>query len=483
MKGSFRNLSVDLGCKNSREALEILLNMERRSKVRSARVFTSTGYISRHSHNTKHSKCESDSQTKALFQVFENLAKLPGLRHLTVNLHQHFPLEVLCSLLRSGCLKSLTIEYARLTGLTMGGGCEPSEHEDITVRRNYYDEGVSNSNLQELTLLHCQGTCAIERLVTGFSQLKVLNIAYTPLCACGIVRSIVQSPQLHSLKLRDVDGLTDDHIEVMALELADNASTSSLRKLEVTSNLLGSSAGQALAQMMFRNRTIISLTMDFDWEYCGKNIAEMLGANRKLRSLNLRLYGDDESVQADAILIAQVLQGCPRKQQYSTCSLRHLRFCVEIEPAQAGQLISTLDGALESNDTLRSLKLDDNMEGIPLPLTLKTKLRLNSSGARKLLRCHQSRHHQFVRAIISQRGDIHTIFHILSNQPSLIISASLVAEDNKSAEDAALYFTLSDSNMVHSDSTKSADQDQRGSSNKGLRSVRRRIKHLFALSA
>ena len=164
-----------------------------------------------------------------------------------------------------------------------------------------------------------------------------------------------------------------------------------------------------------------------------------------------------------------------------------------LEIEQDGKIVvAAFDDALETNDTLCSLELEDDLEGIPLPLSLRTKLLLNRCGARKLLRRHQSSHAQFVRAIASQRDDLNTIYHILSNQPSLICTSMadtttppLWEESNGIAQAACLsgeYHELG-LKLVLDSRFETQGREYQRSRKKAIRSVKRRIKHMFATSA
>ena len=108
------------------------------------------------------------------------------------------------------------------------------------------------------------------------------------------------------------------------------------------------------------------------------------------------------------------------------------------------------------------------------------------------MRRHQSSHTQFVRAIASQRDDLNTIYHILSNQPSLICTSMadtttppLWEESNGIAQAACLsgeYHELG-LKLVLDSRFETQGREYQRSRKKAIRSVKRRIKHMFATSA
>lgn len=418
-QGAFRNLAVDLGSKHAGPALEVLLKMEkRRYKVRSARVFSTSGYI--------YSKKGVSSGT-TIAEVFDLLSRLPNLKYLTVDFHHALPLHALCFLSQCPRLKELVLENVQLSGdcesQTKAETSPASGEEDVTFLVNNV---LANSPaLQELSLINCKGAPALETLFkSGLpNTLKKLTIGNTPIGTgmetIGLAMAQLGSnPNLLSLKLHDVPNLQDIHIQTLtATALASN--NSNLTELEFTSNLLGAAAGQAIVQSLHDNCKLEHLKLHMDWEDCGAPVAEMLQTNTHLKQLDLRLYGDDDKVREDAILIAQALQ------QQDSSALRRLRLCMEMEPCEEDQaIVDAFDIALQSNLQLKYLELDDSIEDFPLPLTLRSKLKLNRSGAPKLWkRGHAATHEHFVQAITNQRDDLNTIFHILREEPTLICEA------------------------------------------------------------
>ena len=254
---------------------------------------------------------------------------------------------------------------------------------------------------------------------------------------------------------------------------------------------------------------IETLKLHLDWENCGHSIARMLQSNKKMKHLDIRLYGDDENVRDDAILIARALRGGDKP---SSPALRRLKISMEIDPGDApmddsnhdhnsetNAIMASFEQTLDTNETLRYLDLNDNVNAFPLPLSLETKLRLNRCGARKLLRRHgRAVHEEFVEALISEKDDLNTIFHILINQPNLVVSSSSGLKDQWGEElDESIIPNADISTSFHNSSSstisifssffpKKNPMDE--SSNAGGRvrkskDIRRKVRTLFAMSA
>ena len=428
--------------------------------------------------------------------IFALLSKLPNLKYVIVQLFQILPLETMVPLLNSRSLRSLRIVHARLSV-----GLYASDDEYDNEHRETVANAIRPSKVQELSLSHCRGVGAVAVLLERLTQLRILKISNTPANSTSVsthatLQTIVQSPCLVSLKLRNVPDLSKKELVGMLQELQDINSTTRLHELEVTSSCLDGSAGIAVSQMMMHNRTIQKLALQVDWENCGRHIAQMLSINRTLASLAVRLYGDDEMVHKDALLIAKALGGKgeeangTKRTTYSTCSLLNLKLCVELELSEVdsivvGSIVAAFDDALESNDTLCFLQVTDSLVCMGLSPSLSAKILLNACGASKLLRSMQHPSQaKLVQAIASSRNDLNTLYQILSDHPSLIIEATKSTEfgDTISPYSEQNAFNCRNKKLQTDCFAKQIDA-HRSRQEKSGRHVKRRFQHMLAASA
>lgn len=423
---------------------------------------------------------------------------------MIVDLRQTLPLETMVPLLNSKKLRSLQILQARLSlGHDAGIYDNEIDHGEVAERRrNDMVNVIRLSNVQELSLLHCRGAGGVGLLLAGLTQLKILKISNTAVNSTSestraTLQALVQSPRLVSLKLRYVPALEKDHLTGMLQELQDSNGTTRLQELEVTSGCLEGPAGLAVSKMMLSNRTIQRLVLQVEWENCGRDIVSMLAINPTLTSLEVRLYGDDENVLEDALLIAKALRGKrviahgTSQKAYSKCPLRNLKLSVgldlsEVDSFVVGSIVTSFDGALESNDTLRRLEVYNSLDFMSLPPSLKAKLLLNCCGASQLLHSkHQPSQAKFVKAMASPRNDLNTLYHILSNHPSLIIDAAKASKESSENAAPGLEGHAVDlpNKTLEVDGIAKQHDRHRSKQKKGSRFVRHRLIRVLAASA
>lgn len=183
--------------------------------------------------------------------------------------------------------------------------------------------------------------------------------------------------------------------------------------------------------------------------------------------------------------------------------LQKLRLCVEIDPERHNDpILEQIEQALESNETLQVVQIDDSVELFPLPASLETKLRLNQCGARTLLRSEKAHGPALINATISQKDHIDTVFHILSNQPSLLLgcgdntpaiinrvaSNALVSKRVPSSRIDSFESVLSACSMLSVDSSVSKKGNyfwpsKQTTMKSTSKSLRKKVRSIFAVSA
>jgi len=202
------------------------------------------------------------------------------------------------------------------------------------------------------------------------------------------------------------------------------------------------------------------------------------------------------------VVIAKGLRK-PTSDALMTPILQKLRLCVEIDPERHNDpILEQIEQALESNETLQVVQIDDSVELFPLPASLETKLRLNQCGARTLLRSEQAHGPALINAMISQKDHIDTVFHILSNQPSLLLgcgdntpaiinrvaSNALVSKRVPSSRIDSFESVLSACSMLSVDSSVSKKGNyfwpsKQTTMKSTSKSLRKKVRSIFAVSA
>lgn len=176
------------------------------------------------------------------------------------------------------------------------------------------------------------------------------------------------------------------------------------------------------SNMLLFNKTIQTVTLHLDWEDSGFSIAKMLRVNKTLEGLDLRVYGDEGIAAESVVELARALRG----DRPSTGKLRKLRLSFEFDPQLLPEeVFVAFSETLECNDRLSKLILTDSIVNSPLPIEMRTAIRLNRLGIPALLREQAdvaSIHETVVDAIISSRNDIHVVHNLLSNYPILCMS-------------------------------------------------------------
>jgi hypothetical protein len=372
-------------------------------------VFTTNGYVCGVASDDL--KVIAARKTSGYFiaEILELLSRLPNLKHLTIDLHQTLPLQALCFIVNAPRLKSLHLENVQLIG---------SFNETAGILTKF-------AQWRELTLSHCRGSSALDLLLSvGLpSSLQKLTIANTCLgrtsdsCTHETLKAlVVANSQLQTLRLLDLPNIYDKHVHTLVQALA-SLHPICLQELEFTSNIAGQASGEALTRLLIEHPTQVErLRLHLDWESCGPTVAHLLlNAQHPLKDLDLRLYGDDTNVREDAMDIAETLA-------LTSASLKRLCLYMEMEPDKevTDSIMEAFEDMLFTNDTLKCLVVHDGMEPYALPDAVSSKLKLNCSGAPKLWKRRDAASHaQFVQTLINQKDDIDTLFHILSNQPTL----------------------------------------------------------------
>ena len=374
-----------------------------------------------------------------LLEVFRIISMLPNLSQVRIDLDFEIslPLQALIILFQG----KNNLSYLHCLNFYFKGS-----HEEIIELQSLLK---TNDCLKHVRFQNCRGSKAVGVLMVcppalHSIELNNTNISRSQLEANVILASLMKSKYLKSLSLKNIPNFCDDHIKTMALELSLGVHV--LKELIITSNVLGKVSAEMLTKMLHFNHTIEKLVLHIDHEDVGYLMAEALQVNTTLKSVSLRIYGD-ESVTENCIAIARALYS----QEPTVCSslspLQKLRLCVEVGPRELKKgIISEFKKAVAISDSLKKLRLDDTIDQLHLPKAMRTKLALNRCGVSKLLRSDLAGapndnattnlpsaniHDRLVEAIISERNNLDVIHYILSETPELCVEACKNQKEKK----------------------------------------------------
>lgn len=404
-----------------------MADIPKQFKVRTAHVYADAPVHKR----------KRESSDARIVDIFEALGNLPNLTTLHVDLGQLMGLPIRALTVLFGGPRASKLASLQLTKLQFVGTAQHLQELRCTLR--------------ELTSLHsikinaCRGDPqAVEGLLLDPPSLSTIEVTSTSISPLDLspeeandklVQLLRFSPKLKTLSLINLPQgqAGDGPIQALAAELSRNLSTQ-LTELTIVSSLLGMESGKAISNMLQLNTTIQSLSLQLDWEDSGVSIANMLKRNQTLKSLDLRVYGDEDSVSGSAIEMARAL-AAP-----GASKLRKLRLCFEFHPNLiTEEVVAAFQDALQTNEHLSKLVLTDSIEKCPLPVSTKTKLRLNRLGVPQLLRNQDdvvgnatAVHEAIVEAIIMAKNDIHVLYDLVSSYPTLCVDPQLrlLQDDN-----------------------------------------------------
>jgi hypothetical protein len=413
MKAS-SHISVDLSRFSTISALESLSNLTKCvSKITSASVYTSCAGIGVHS---------EIGGTAGIQRIFELLAGMTNLRQVTVDLNrpQHFAgpgdvsLQALVVLLQAAKrLESLRLHQMDLVRTT-------NAMEDLVQLL------PTLKKWRTLHVINCLGPVigSFVNLVARHSHsMKVVRILATPLPPVALAE-LTARPQLKILQLHDLPNVTDFEVVQVAMNLEHPQCI--LQELHLRSSILTDTAGQALTDMLFINKSLEKLYLHLDSEAVVQGMANCLATNTTLQRVDLRCYGDDGTVSQNVMQMALALR-CNQ-------TLSKLRLCLEVEPHDhQTDIVKAFQETLQHHNTsLRQVRLDDGIQKYDLPTEFELALNLNRSGFAQLAASPQPNQvpmNQWITALTMSDADLSTTYTILHNCPMLFSAASATNED------------------------------------------------------
>ena len=195
----------------------------------------------------------------------------------------------------------------------------------------------------------------------------------------SFLSDLCTSPSLKKLWWKTMPDMTNDHIVFMARQLKTNTV---LTELTIRSHGLGKEAGEAIADMLFTNKTLQVINLDLDRPEYGLAIAEALHKNASLQCLDVWAWngGNEEGSHSNP-----------------------------------DRITDTFTTMLQHNHVLRFLTfqgLDWNNPEVDFYL------RLNRAGRQALLQNANDKR-QWMETLIQQKEDIALVYYFLSLNPEV----------------------------------------------------------------
>ena len=266
---------------------------------------------------------------------------------------------------------------------------------------------ASVPTLKDVTLSSTH--CSDEALgVLGESKsLEIVALDHMTICGLSLSQ-LCRSRSIKDLRFWGMPELNDD-ATFLSSALASNQS---LKMLRIRHCNLQQESGVQLAEMIDRNTTLESLSLEnMHWKDFGEPLHKSLAVNKSLRSLSLSMDGKEINIRENAAKVTAGLE--------QNTSLRKFRLLLrdmdghDVREAFLGPFTKLL----ETNYTLESLYLNSGI--IDLGDDINFFLKLNRSGKRHLLRDENSTKAEFMDMLASHSEDLSITHYVLTMNPAL----------------------------------------------------------------
>ena len=536
------SIAVDLSQPGTLQALASLQDLpDRARKVKTARI-----YLSRPSMGIHHSLSQQD-----VVQIFGILATLPNMKQVQINLSRtdvelrpnmatrqwhggavtsiasmsvaasasaSISLEAFASLLAGSRLKSLHLQNVRVV---FAHAANAVEELQSTMLEGLVEAAQGQNRLQEVSVIDCTGIgmgLLISALTTHCPCLDSLQIKGAPLgSAFNAMKSeALQSlrHRLHSLVLEDILDMNDHTLVALAGPQFLSHPKCHLKYLSIRSSTVTNEqrVGETLAYMLANNRSLQHVTLHVDCERLGVALAEKYFSNyhstSRLKSLDLRCYGDDVDVLQDALDIAKALSTEINDWAKKSAGLEHLHLRLEmtpyfveehstesptsrwVSPIMSHQdivghsfLLGAFDEMVQNNESLQTLVLDDGgNQRYQLSAETNLKLKINQCGYSATSDGPSPNH--LLEALVAGKDNTEVSFYILSQHPDIIVDAACYDNTTKEKDTRqTIPPQETDSTAVGKKSLRSTSMWKRMPGRTTRRSLRRRVLSVFAPSA